>query len=67
MKELQSQLDSVFRSEPHFRQRGFGVIQQGRRYKTPCFRYAGLIAKRGSGSGKVVKWLVLPEIAFASC
>jgi hypothetical protein len=28
MKELQPQLDSSFRSEPHFRHRGFGVIQQ---------------------------------------
>jgi hypothetical protein len=28
MKELQPQLDSILRSEPHFRHRGFGVIQQ---------------------------------------
>jgi len=28
MKELQPQLDSIFRSEPHFRHRGFGVIQR---------------------------------------
>jgi hypothetical protein len=39
----------------------------GRRYKTPCFRYWGLIAKRSSGSRKVLKWLVSSEIAFASC
>jgi hypothetical protein len=28
MKELQPQPDSIFRSEPHFRHGGFGVIQQ---------------------------------------
>jgi hypothetical protein len=28
MKELQPQLDSIFRSELHFRHRGSGVIQQ---------------------------------------
>jgi hypothetical protein len=28
MKELQPPLDSIFRSEPHLRHRGFGVIQQ---------------------------------------
>jgi len=28
MKELQPQLDLIFRSEAHFRHRGFGVIQQ---------------------------------------
>jgi hypothetical protein len=28
MKELQPQLDSIFRSEPHFRHRGFDVIQK---------------------------------------
>jgi hypothetical protein len=28
MKELQPQPDSIFRSEPHLRHRGFGVIQQ---------------------------------------
>jgi hypothetical protein len=28
MKELQPQLDSIFRSEPHFRHPGFVVIQQ---------------------------------------
>ena len=28
MNELQPQLDSIFRSEPHFRHRGFDVIQK---------------------------------------
>jgi hypothetical protein len=52
MKELQPQIDSIFRSEPHFRHRGFGMIQQADDTKTPCFRYWGLIAKRSCGSRK---------------
>jgi len=64
---LQPQLDSIFRSEPHFRHRGFGVFQQADDAKPQCFRYSGLIPKRSSGSRKVVKWLVLLEIAFANC
>jgi hypothetical protein len=67
MKELQPQLDSIFRSEAHFRHRGFGVIQQADDTKPQCFRYWGLIAKRSSGSRKVVKCLVLLEFALASC
>jgi hypothetical protein len=56
-----------FPPEPHFRHRGFGVIQQADDTKPHVFAIWGLIAKRSSGSRKVVKWLVLPEIAFASC
>jgi hypothetical protein len=41
MKELQPQLDSIFRSEPHFLQRGFGVIQQADDTKRHVFRYCG--------------------------
>jgi hypothetical protein len=35
MKKLQPQLDSILHSEPHFRHRGFGVIQQADDTKPP--------------------------------
>jgi hypothetical protein len=49
MKELQPQLDSIFRSEPHLRHRGFGVIQQVDDTKPHVF---AMITKRSSGSRK---------------
>jgi hypothetical protein len=67
MKELQPQPDSIFRSEPHFRHRGFGVIQQADDTKPQCFRYWGLIAKRSSGSRKCGEMPRIAEFAFANC
>ena len=49
MKVLQPQLDSIFRSDPHFRHRGFGVIQQVDDTKL-MFSLLGPDSKRLSGS-----------------
>ena len=55
MEELQPQLDSIFSLRTAFSPPWFRRDPTGRRYKTPCFRYWGLIAKRSSRLTK--KWL----------
>jgi hypothetical protein len=65
MRELQPQLDSIFRPEPHFCQRGFGVFQQADD-QNPMFSLLGPDGEARLRLTKSGEMGVLPEIAFAS-